>query len=230
MRRLVGYGRLSGAEATKTLALLYVSSRLYINFFQPSFKLKSKTRDGARVNKKYHPPATPCDRLLAHPDVGQDIKTRLIGQFESLDPVRLLHQIRLAQRTLSDISASGPKTVMTAEPKSDVAVFLASLTTAWKDGEARPTHRKRAKTTHWWRNVPDPFADAWPTIEGWLIAEPTVAASVLMDRLVAMVPDAYAGKPQLRTLQRRVKAWRSQRVKEMVLGSLRRSAPMPVEV
>jgi hypothetical protein len=71
VRRLAGYGRLSGAEATKALALLYVSSRLYINFFQPSFKLKSKTRDGARVNKKYHPPATPCDRLLAHPMSGR---------------------------------------------------------------------------------------------------------------------------------------------------------------
>ena len=66
-------------------------------------------------------------------------------------------------------------------------------------------------------------------IEGWLIAEPTVSASILMDRLVAMVPDAYAGKAQLRTLQRRVKAWRSQRVKEMVLGNLNKSAAVAVE-
>ncbi|WP_239142696.1 hypothetical protein [Variovorax sp. WS11] len=51
VRRLVGYGRLSGREATKALAQLYESSRLYINFFQPSFKLKSKTRDGARVQQ-----------------------------------------------------------------------------------------------------------------------------------------------------------------------------------
>ena len=51
VRRLVGYGRLSGVEATKTLATLYASSRLYVNFFQPSFKLKSKTRDGARYTK-----------------------------------------------------------------------------------------------------------------------------------------------------------------------------------
>src|SRR5258705_5974643 len=42
VRRLVGYGRLSGAGATRALAVLYASSRLYINFFQPSFKLKSK--------------------------------------------------------------------------------------------------------------------------------------------------------------------------------------------
>ena len=71
--------------------------------------------------------------------------------------------------------------------------------------------------------APDPFADAWPVIEGWLIAEPSVAAKALMDRLVAMVPEMYAGKAQLRTLQRRVKAWRSARVKEMVLGALRKA-------
>jgi hypothetical protein len=39
VRRLVGYGRLSGTDATNALAQLYASSRLYINFFQPSFKL-----------------------------------------------------------------------------------------------------------------------------------------------------------------------------------------------
>ena len=70
VRRLVGYGRLSGREATKALARLYDSSRLYINFFQPSFKLKSKTHDGARVHKVYFAPATPCERLHAHAGVG----------------------------------------------------------------------------------------------------------------------------------------------------------------
>ena len=94
VRRLVGYGRLSGVEATKALATLYASSRLYVNFFQPSFKLKSKTRDGARVHKIYFKPATPCDRLLAHASIEPAIKTRLTAQFESLDPVRLLQDIR----------------------------------------------------------------------------------------------------------------------------------------
>ena len=44
-------------------------------------------------------------------------------------------------------------------------------------------------------------------VEGWLIAEPAVGANVLMDRLAAMIPEAYAGKTQLRTLQRRVREW-----------------------
>jgi hypothetical protein len=37
VRRLVGYGRLSGVDGRTALAQLYASSRLYINFFQPSF-------------------------------------------------------------------------------------------------------------------------------------------------------------------------------------------------
>ncbi len=229
VRRLVGYGRLSGAGATRALAQLYASSRLYINFFQPSFKLKSKTRDGARVHKVYLPPATPCERLLVHSGVEPAIKEKLAAQFKSLDPVRLLQEIRLAQQTLSDLATHGVHNETAPGSVSEVSVFLASLSLAWKDDEARPTHRKQPTAKHWWRNRPDPFADAWPVIEGWLLAEPTVSASILMDRLVAMVPDAYAGKAQLRTLQRRVKAWRSQRVKEMVLGNLNKSAAVPVE-
>jgi Integrase core domain len=230
VRRLVGYGRLSGVNATTALALLYASSRLYINFFQPSFKLKSKTRDGARVHKVYFAPATPCERLLAHGSVEPGIKQKLTAQFKRLDPVRLLQQIRLAQQTLSDLAAYGTHAEAAPDGASDVALFLAGLSSAWKDGEARPTHRKQPKAKHWWRTRTDPFADAWPVIEGWLIAEPSVAAKVLMERLVVMVPEMYGNKAQLRTLQRRVKAWRSARVTEMVLGGLRKSAATPVEV
>ena len=51
-----------------------------------------------------------------------------------------------------------------------------------------------------------------------------------MERLDVMVPEMYGNKAQLRTLQRRVKAWRSARVTEMVLGGLRKSTAAPVEV
>jgi hypothetical protein len=229
VRRLVGYGRLSGREATKALARLYESSRLYINFFQPSFKLKSKTRDGARVHKVYFAPATPCERLVAHSDVAPTIKEKLTAQFKRLDPVRLLQEIRTAQQTLSDIAAHGVPTEVALTDATDVATFLQSLSSAWKDGEARPTHRKQPTAKHWWRTRTDPFEDAWPVIEGWLIAEPSIAAKALMERLAVMVPELYGNKAQLRTLQRRVKAWRSARVTEMVLGGLRKSAATPVE-
>lgn len=230
VRRLVGYGRLSGIDATNALATLYASSRLYINFFQPSFKLKSKTRDGARVRKVYFTPATPCDRLLAHNSVEVAIKEELRTKFKGLDPVRLLQAIRLAQQTLSDLAAHGMRTEAAPVGAADVATFVASLSSAWKDGEARPTHRKQPKAKHWWKTRVDPFADAWPVVDGWLNAEPAVSAKELMARLAAMVPDVYASKSQLRTLQRRVKAWRAERAKEMILGRLRKSTVMPAEV
>lgn len=65
VRRLVGYGRLEGLRSAEGLGRLYTASRLFVNFFQPSFKLKEKTRTGARVTKRYHAPETPCARLLA---------------------------------------------------------------------------------------------------------------------------------------------------------------------
>ena len=230
VRRLVGYGRLSGVDATKALAVLYASSRLYINFFQPSFKLKSKTRDGARVHKVYFTPATPCDRVLAHNSVEPAIKEKLRAQFNGLDPVRLLQEIRLAQQTLSELAAHGTRAQENLAKPANVELFLKSLSSAWKDGEARPTYRKQPNAKRWWKTRADPFADAWPVVEGWLVAEPTVAAKELMARLAAMVPDPYASQMQLRTLQRRVKAWRAERAKEMILGRLRKATAMAAAV
>ena len=205
-----------------------------MNFFQPSFKLKSKTRDGAKVHKIYFAPATPCDRLLAYasiePAIKARVKARLKAQFESLDPVRLLQAIRRAQQTLSEMAAHGAPSAAAPTRSPDVDAFLKSLSTAWKEGEARPTHRKQPGAKHWWRTKVDPFADAWPLVDGWLVAEPAVSAKELMGRLATMFPQAYAGNAQLRTLQRRVKARRAEWAKEMTLGRLRKPTVMPAEV
>ena len=56
VRRMVGYRRFEGLEAATLLAELYRSVRLFVNFFQPSFKLVGKERDGARVRKTYSAP------------------------------------------------------------------------------------------------------------------------------------------------------------------------------
>ena len=39
VRRFVGHDRYSGQVAGQTMAHLYGALRLYVNFFQPSFKL-----------------------------------------------------------------------------------------------------------------------------------------------------------------------------------------------
>src|ERR1700726_2274965 len=52
--RLMGYGRFDGVETARVMGPLYAAARLYVNFFQPSFKLKEKRREGAKVIKRYH--------------------------------------------------------------------------------------------------------------------------------------------------------------------------------
>jgi hypothetical protein len=77
VRRLVGYGRFEGIDTARVLVRLYAASRLHTNFFQPSFKLKDKRREGAKVIKRYHAPATPYARALAHPKLSEAVKQRL---------------------------------------------------------------------------------------------------------------------------------------------------------
>ncbi|WP_287118972.1 hypothetical protein [Mesorhizobium sp.] len=64
------------------------------NVFQPSFKLEEKTRIGARVVKRYHPPVPPAARVLAHPKVAETDKERLRAIVERADPVLLFAGIR----------------------------------------------------------------------------------------------------------------------------------------
>ena len=60
VRRFAGYDRYSGQIAGQTMVHLYQAVRLLVNYFQPLFKLLEKIRDGAKVIKRYSPPATPC--------------------------------------------------------------------------------------------------------------------------------------------------------------------------
>ena len=95
------------------MAHVYDAVRLYVNYFQPSFKLVEKTRDGASVVKRYSPPATPCDRLMQHDTVSARLMAKLSEFRAGLDPVALLHTIREAQSALvcqgrREVSADHP--------------------------------------------------------------------------------------------------------------------------
>lgn len=69
-----------------------------MNIFQPSFKLKEKRREGAKVIKRYHAPAAPYERALQHPKVPRTIKQRLRAQYRTLDPVILLSETHHVMR------------------------------------------------------------------------------------------------------------------------------------
>lgn len=59
-----------------------------------------------------------------------------------------------------------------------------------------------------WRTRPDPFEKDWPAIESILESVPDIEAQVVMAHLIAKDPDRYQ-EGQVRTLQRRFKAWRA---------------------
>jgi len=217
VRRLVGYGRLSGIVATTALAELYAVARLYVNFFQPCFKLKRKQRDGARVVKTYHPPMTPCERVLQLAAVDEAVKARLREQLRQLDPIALLQRIRAAQQKLVEIAGHGTSSgELSSTP--DLNAYLAGLSSAWQEGEVRPTYRRKREAPRAWRTRADPFEQTWPMLEQWLQADPSATAKDLLGRLKAMFPELYLGTAQLRTLQRRVQAWRRDRAIKLVFG------------
>lgn len=213
VRRMVGYRRFEGLEAAKLLAELYRSARLFVNFFQPSFKLMAKQRDGARVRKTYSAPATPHQRLAADARTPDAIRHHLQEIYAALDPVALLRDIRGAQERLAALADTQPIAHPAAASQS-IDLFLASLRTAWKDGAMRPTHRPIVKAKRG-RRRPDPLIRATLDMRKWFEAEPWRTGSELLSRLQAEYPGAYPNK-LLRTLQRRLKSWGSEQANALL--------------
>jgi hypothetical protein len=214
IRKIVGHERLAGLVAGQALAQLYQVVRLYVNYFQPSFKLRERVRESGRIKKSYHPPASPCDRLLAHPGIGEEVKERLRRQRAELDPVELLHRMRQGQSALAALSAG--ESCLAADRQS-LADFLTALPKLWELGEVRPTHRKAPMKPRHWRTREDPFKDVWMEVLLWLQDEPDCTAKDLFGRLQERHPDRF-GAGQLRTLQRRVSEWRLTMARRLVLG------------
>ncbi|OBP73535.1 integrase [Mesorhizobium loti] len=223
VRRMVGYRRFEGLEAATLLAKLYRSARLFVNFFQPSFKLIAKQRDGARVRKTYSPPATPHQRLVADPRTSDAVRSRLQEIYAGLDPVLLLRDIRAVQERLAALADTPPamRPDGTAQP---IDLFLASLRTAWKDGAIRPTDRPIVKAKRG-RRRPDPLVKATADLRNWFEAEPWRTGSELLSRLQAEYPGDYPDK-LLRTLQRRLKVWRSEQADALLFGPLIKEPPI----
>ena len=220
VRRIVGYRRFEGLEAAALLARLYRSVRLFVNFFQPSFKLADKSREGAKVKKRYHPPATPYQRLLADPRTSEEVRGKVAAVFATLDPVRLLKEVRTAQQELADLSdrpTTGEAAAATAPTEVTLEQFLFGLRTAWREGEVRPTSKPKEKAKRG-RRRPDPFAAVTAQVREWFEAEPWRTSRELLERLQAERPGAYPDG-QLRTLQRRLKGWRRDVAHTLAFGA-----------
>src|SRR6201994_4545908 len=133
VRKLLGYRRFEGLGAARAITRLYGASRLFVNFFQPSFKLAAKQRNGAKVTKHYYPPQTPCERLLQAESTPIATKNMLHEIAAHLDPLKLLEEMRAVQAYLAALANGETPPPATSEPPN-LAAFVASLSCPWHAG------------------------------------------------------------------------------------------------
>ena len=146
VRRAVGYRRYEGIEAAALLAQLYSTLRLFVNFFQPSFKLAEKDPAMApgctsaiirRRRHVQHAGGSARDREIRH---------RAGEVYGTLDPVLLLQEIRSSQRRLADLADKIPAAESAAPGAAAIDQFLAGLRTAWREGDVgQPVNRSRRR-------------------------------------------------------------------------------------
>jgi hypothetical protein len=93
VRHTVGYDRWETEQELTILESIHDDLRLYINFFQPSFKLIAKERIGNRTIKRYDTVKTPYHRVLERKDISVEAKARLMNLYVQLNPAELRRSI-----------------------------------------------------------------------------------------------------------------------------------------
>ncbi len=101
VRQLFGYDRFEDRQILPLMNDLYANEwSLYQNHFCPSMKLKEKKRINSKYFKKYDPPRTPYDRVMASEHVSDKTKEHLQTVHESLNPFILKKNIEKKLRVI----------------------------------------------------------------------------------------------------------------------------------
>jgi hypothetical protein len=178
------------------------------------------------VIKRYHNPATPYERALAHPMVSEAVKERLRAQYRTLDPVALLAEIRAAQEELgnridrragsavrenpSEKSIVPPIHSSAAEP----AAFARRLGVEFAR-EPRATHRRPKRRYKKRVLMPSKLDPHVALIASWLVAEPQLTAIAIVGRLADLYPDQF-DKKQHSIVQRLLRALRKSATQRLI--------------
>jgi len=225
VRQFVGYDRFEGLRAYKQLLELYRALRLYINFFQPSMKLREKRRENSRVHRTYDLAQTPFQRLRAYNVLSSDMTEKINSIHQAIDPVRLLKQIGTLQDALWRHAVLPPPAKNTDCADNPEVCFKGLFDCSDEtensshimDDVFKPETRtkrkyrktKKTRVPHWWRTRPDPFEHVNDEIRTSLEQDPERTAKSILQDIQKRYPGKYKDG-QLRTLQRQVKSWRAQ--------------------
>ncbi len=103
MRKLFGWERYETPAARTAINARYADWRIVQHLFQPSMKLVTKVRQGARLLRRYDTPKTPFQRVLEGQEAEHSEVKRLHRTLHATDPFELSKRIdhhleRLAER------------------------------------------------------------------------------------------------------------------------------------
>jgi len=87
------------------------------------------------------------------------------------------------------------------------------------NGREKVSHLSPPKNARYWRTRKDPFEIVWPDILLWLQETPDSTPKELFERLQKNIPGSFPDG-QLRTLQRRIRAWRQVMARNLIYGNL----------
>jgi hypothetical protein len=101
VRQLFGHDRFGHPELVPLMNDLYGKEwSQFTNHFKPTFKLVRREKKDGKTKRVYESqPQTPYERLLASPDISEEIKTRLRTEHAGLDPFALKKSIENKLRT-----------------------------------------------------------------------------------------------------------------------------------
>ena len=201
--------------------------RFYINFFQPSIKLREKHRKSSKTNRTYHPARTPFQRLRDSGVIETKTLEKLNYVNHTLDPVRLLKQIEALQDALWQhaVLITHPSESPDSEDNHNLRFNVKTCSLSGKPAKAdvnpvinaevrnkrKYRRTKKPKIPRYWRTRKDPYENIRDEIYKWLENNPKRTAKLLLLELQESYPGQYKDN-QLRTLQRRVQSWRAKAI------------------
>ncbi|MBB3955525.1 hypothetical protein GGR38_002479 [Novosphingobium sediminicola] len=128
--------------------------------------------------------------------------------------MKLLRDIRGAQEKLVILADATPAEGHSVPLPLDA--FMASLRTLWQGSEARPTAKEKQPQKRG-RRRPDPLVEVTDPLRVWFEDDPGKIGRELLERLQREQPGDYPSG-LLRTVQRRLKGWRSENAWSLVFG------------
>jgi hypothetical protein len=214
VRRLIGYDRFEGEESWRRLQDVYLTARLYINYFQPSLKLASKDRDGGRVHRHYEKARTPYERVLQNTEVGAQSKLALTKQFERLDPVALLARIEILQNEFWTTAVSAGRQAPRITVSQEASTHATPETKA-TPAKRRPRYQPRDQKPLFSIYPGDKkgrktnLDEVWPEACQLLEANPASSPREVANRLEELYPGRFR-PTQFNTIRDKVMRWRDE--------------------